>query len=92
MRLCAVIPSYRHATALPALAAALRAACETVFIVDDGNIEPIRGAITALHRPDQGVEVIRLEQNGGKGAAMTRGFEAAIARQSQSSDLRASHV
>lgn len=80
MRLCAVIPSYRHAAALPALTAALCAACETVFIVDDGNDEPVRSAIAALHAPERSIEVIRLDQNGGKGVAMTHGFRAAIAR------------
>jgi glycosyltransferase involved in cell wall biosynthesis len=80
MRLCAVIPSYRHAAALPALTASLRDACETIFIVDDGNDERVRSQIAALHAPDQGVEVLRLEQNGGKGAAMAHGFRAAIAR------------
>lgn len=80
MRLCAVVPSYRHATALPALTEKLRAACETVFVIDDGNDQPVRGAIASLHAPDKGVEVLRLDQNGGKGAAMTHGFRAAIAR------------
>lgn len=80
MRLCAVIPSYRHAAALPALTAALRGACETIFIVDDGNEEPVRSQIASLHAPDRGIEVIRLDPNGGKGAAMVHGFRAAIAR------------
>lgn len=80
MRLCAIVPSYRHYTALPGLVTALKAQCEAVFIVDDGNEEPARSAIAALHAPDASVEVIRQEPNAGKGAAMVAGFRAAIAR------------
>jgi glycosyltransferase involved in cell wall biosynthesis len=80
MRLCAVIPSYRHVRALPALTQALRAHCETVFIVDDGNAEPERRAIAALHDPGRGVETLRIEVNSGKGAAMLMGFREAIER------------
>jgi glycosyltransferase involved in cell wall biosynthesis len=80
MRLCAVIPSYRHVAALPALVAALRSHCEAVIIVDDGNAEPERAAIAALDAPDQGVETLRLDVNSGKGAAMLAGFRRAIER------------
>ena len=79
MRLCALIPTYRHVKALPALTDALRPHCETVLIIDDGNDEPARGLIAALHAPERGVEVLRLDANAGKGAAMLAGFRAAIA-------------
>jgi glycosyltransferase involved in cell wall biosynthesis len=78
MRLCAVIPSYRHVSALPALTHELRAHCEAIIIVDDGNAPPERDAIATLAAP--GVEVLRLEQNSGKGAAMLAGFRRAIER------------
>lgn len=80
MRLCAIIPSYRHVAALPNLTAALRSFCETVFIVDDGNAEPERSAIAALHAPDAGIHVLRLDENTGKGGAMLAGFREAITR------------
>lgn len=80
MRLCAVIPTYNHVRALPALAEGLRAHCETVFIVDDGNEGAAREAIAALHAPERGVEVLRQSPNAGKGAAMLSGFREAIAR------------
>lgn len=79
MRLCAVIPTYRHVKQLPRISAALLAHCERVFIVDDGNTSSDREAIATLHAPDRGIEVIRLEVNGGKGAAMVAGLRAAIA-------------
>jgi len=76
MRLCAVIPSYRHVSALPALTPALLAHCEAIIIVDDGNAPPERDAIEALRAP--GIDIVRLEQNSGKGAAMLAGFRRAI--------------
>ena len=78
MRLCAVIPSYRHVSALPALSQVLRTHCEAIIIVYGGNAAPERAALEALRSPD--VEVLRLEQNAGKGAAMITGFRRAIAR------------
>lgn len=78
MRLCAVIPSYRHVSALPALTQALLAHCEAIIIVDDGNAAPERAAIESLRSGE--IEVVRLEQNAGKGAAMLTGFRRAIER------------
>jgi len=51
-----------------------------VFVVDDGNAEPERQAIAALHAPDASVQVLRLNENTGKGAAMLAGFREAAAR------------
>lgn len=79
MRLCAVIPSYRHVAALPTLTAALLSHCEAVIIVDDGNAEPERLAIAALNAPDAGIRVLRHDENGGKGAALLTGFREAAA-------------
>lgn len=80
MRTCALIPSYQHVEALPALARVLRARVDAVFIIDDGNKEPERIAIAALHAPESGIEVLRLDVNSGKGAAMLAGFRHAIER------------
>jgi len=80
MRACAVIPTYRHVAALPHLTAALRLHFEKVFIVDDGNDDAERDAIAALHAPENGVQVLRRDENGGKGAAMVTGFREAIAQ------------
>lgn len=80
MNLCAIIPTYRHATGLDQLTLRLRADCNTVFVVDDGNIGRDRERIAALHAPREGIEVLRREINGGKGAAMQHGFSEAFAR------------
>lgn len=80
MNLCAIIPSYRHSTALGQLTQKLRTICDTVLIVDDGNVGPDRDRLAALHAPHDGIDVLRREVNGGKGAAMQHGFREAIAR------------
>lgn len=80
MHLCAIIPAYRHYRELPRLIAALKPFCAGVIIVDDGNENPAREAIAALHAPEQNVEVLRQCPNAGKGAAMIAGFGHAIAR------------
>lgn len=78
MRTCALVPTYRHVAVLPALTRALRARVDAVLIIDDGNTEPERSAIAALHAPNDGIEVLRLDVNSGKGAAMIAGFRRAI--------------
>jgi glycosyltransferase involved in cell wall biosynthesis len=80
MTLCAIIPAYRHYRELPRLIAALKPHCDGVIIVDDGNESPAREAIAALHAPNDSVRVQRHAPNGGKGAAMSAGFRAAIAQ------------
>lgn len=80
MNLCTIIPTYRHTTGLECLAQRLRAVCDAVFIVDDGNVGADRDRLAAVHAPREGVVVLRRERNGGKGAAMQQGFREAIAR------------
>lgn len=80
MHICAIIPTYRHTSELPRLTHSLRPHCATIFIVDDGNVGPDHDRIAALHASHNGVEVLRLAVNGGKGAAVQRGFREAIAR------------
>lgn len=76
---CAVVPSHDHWQALPGVVESLRAHGLPVFIVDDGSGEPARTAIAALHAPEQGVKVLRLPVNRGKGTAVIEGFRLAHA-------------
>lgn len=80
LRICAVIPSRNHHTALAGMVRQLRAAGLGVIIVDDGSDEPARSAIAALHRPDDGVTRLRLEPNEGKGSAVLAGARHASAQ------------
>ena len=50
-----------------------------VFIIDDGSDEPTRATLAALHAPESGVMVYRLDTNRGKGAAVMQGFDLARA-------------
>jgi predicted LPLAT superfamily acyltransferase len=78
MRVCAVIPSYNHCQAMPAIVERLQALGLAVFIVDDGSAAPAQAALAAMHTPACGVQVRRLAVNRGKGGAVLEGF--ALAR------------
>lgn len=79
MRLCAVIPTYNHADRLGEIAQSLAARGVDILIIDDGSDDPARGIIAALDQLEGRVKVFRQPENGGKGAAMVRGFKEAIA-------------
>jgi predicted LPLAT superfamily acyltransferase len=80
LKLCAVVPSRNHFTALGTISATLSAHGLNVFIIDDASDEPARASIAALHAPTRGIEVIRLTENQGKGAAVAAGFRSASKR------------
>ena len=77
-KVIAVIPVYNHERAVPAVAAALRAHGLPVILVDDGSREACRSALEALSR-QTGDRLVRLDVNGGKGAAVIAGLRAAHA-------------
>ncbi len=77
---CAVIPSHNHYKVLGGIVTALRGHGLEVIVVDDASTEPGRSAIAALHDPANGVEVLRLEENRGKGGAVMAGLRHAFAR------------
>jgi predicted LPLAT superfamily acyltransferase len=78
MRVCAIVPSYNHVAAIGGVIARLRAANLPVFIIDDGSAPKAAAVLTALHAPEHGVVVHRLDANRGKGGAVMAGF--ALAR------------
>jgi len=71
---CAVVPSHNHFVALGAVVTSLRRAGLDVVIVDDASDEPARSAIAGFHAPANGVEVVRLPVNRGKGGAVIVGL------------------
>ncbi len=79
-RACAVVPSRNHYCAMAEIVSRLSASGLHVFVIDDGSDEPARSTLARLHEPDRGVDVIRLEENRGKGAAVCHGFGLAYAR------------
>ena len=77
---CAVVPSHNHFIALGAVVMSLRGAGLDVIIVDDASEEPARSAIAGFHAPANGVEVVRLPVNLGKGGAVIAGLRCAHVR------------
>jgi glycosyltransferase involved in cell wall biosynthesis len=73
---CAVIPIYNHKDTIAATARALRAHGLPVLVVDDGSDDATRAVLDALAAED-GIRLLRLPQNQGKGRALTAGFIAA---------------
>jgi predicted LPLAT superfamily acyltransferase len=80
LRFCAVIPSRNHYRALGQITSALRTLGLVTFIVDDASDEPARATIATMHAPADGVEVIHLERNQGKGGAVMAGLGRAFER------------
>ena len=74
-RPCAIIPCYNHGATIRHVASAIREHLADVFIVNDGSDASTTEAIEALGT--QGFHVVHRDQNGGKGAAVKSGFEAA---------------
>ena len=73
MKVLALIPAYNTARALPDLIAGVRQTLPDILVVDDGSSDETSTTCRA-----SGVDVIRLEVNRGKGAALKTGFEYAI--------------
>lgn len=74
---CAVVPTRNHYSELGRVVAALRDLDLPVYIIDDCSDEPARMVIHGLHAPNEGVTVLRLDTNQGKGGAVCHGFRVA---------------
>lgn len=77
-RPCAVIPTYDNPATIRRVVDGVRAALPDVLVVDDGSGEECRERVEALGR-ERLVHVVRRASNGGKGAAVKTGFDAALA-------------
>jgi predicted LPLAT superfamily acyltransferase len=77
---CIVIPIYNHKDAIGATVAHLAVHGLPIFVVDDGSDAPTQQVLAALARqyPRQ-MTLLRLPENGGKGAAVMAGLRAARA-------------
>jgi len=72
-----VIPIYRHGDTAGPLAAKLAASGLPVIMVDDGNDAETRTCLEEWSAKTQGIVLVRLEKNLGKGGAVTKGIEKA---------------
>ncbi|WP_184011072.1 MULTISPECIES: glycosyltransferase [unclassified Paraburkholderia] len=77
---CIVIPIYNHKDAIGATVAHLAVHGLPMFVVDDGSDEPTQQVLAGLARQYAGqMTLLRLLENGGKGAAVMAGLRAARA-------------
>jgi predicted LPLAT superfamily acyltransferase len=75
-RPCAVIPTFDNETTIRAVVEKVREHLADVIVVDDGSAWPGREEVARLAR-DRLAHAVRREQNGGKGAAVKTGLQAA---------------
>jgi len=77
---CVVIPVYNHGTTVATVANAVRAYQLPVILVDDGSDTDCGQRLQAVAAADDGIELIRLGCNTGKGAAFYAGARRGLAR------------
>ena len=75
MPVAVVIPAYNEAATIAGIVHRARRQAETVIVVDDGS-----GDKTAAQAEAAGAQLLRQPINQGKGAALWRGMEAALAQ------------
>jgi glycosyltransferase involved in cell wall biosynthesis len=69
----AIVCAHDEAATVAETVTALAAACDPIFVVDDGSTDA-----TGSRARDAGARVVTLARNRGKGAALRRGIEEAI--------------
>ena len=74
-----LIPSYNAGAGLLRTVVAARAHWAPVWVVVDGSTDGSEQAVIDLARSDDGIRVLVQPVNGGKGTAVLRGLEAALA-------------
>jgi len=76
-RVAVVIPAYRAEETIAAVVAGLPEEIAHIFVVDDASPDRTAEVVEGLRDPR--VQLIRRERNGGVGAAVKSGYEAALA-------------
>ena len=79
-RVCAVVPCYNHGATAAAVVARLLAHGLDTLLVDDGSDAASAEALRAIAAQQPRVQLLRLEPNGGKGAAVLHGLREAAKR------------
>jgi glycosyltransferase involved in cell wall biosynthesis len=75
-RYCAIIPTYDNAATVARVVANVRRHLADVIVVDDGSHDEARAVAQSL--ADEGAAIVRFRaENGGKGAAVLTGLQAA---------------
>jgi glycosyltransferase involved in cell wall biosynthesis len=79
MNACALIPIFDHGATIAKVVSELPPDLPCL-IVDDGSAEPTRAALRRVTSARANAEIVRRDHNGGKGAALKTGYQAAHAR------------
>ena len=79
MRYCAVIPIYNNSKTISEVARSVTHFVDRVYVVDDGSDDETKSVLTELSRQEDGIKILTLSVNSGKGKALTTGFAAAYA-------------
>jgi len=79
-RICVLIPVFDHADSIGDVVAGIRGYGLPVILIDDGSSRDCANELDAQARADVHVELIRLPDNAGKGAAVLAGARHALAR------------
>lgn len=79
VRACVIIPTYDNPQTITEVVASVREHLCDVIVVDDGSAEPTQRALSEIAARGD-AQVVRREQNGGKGAAVKQGFALAFAQ------------
>jgi predicted LPLAT superfamily acyltransferase len=79
-RACAVVPCYNHGATAGAVVERLIAHGLDTLVIDDGSDATTAQALRVLAQQQPRMQVLRLEPNGGKGAAMVYGLREAAKR------------
>lgn len=80
IQICAILPTYKHIDELDRIITRMRALGLEVIVIDDGNARDIAVELTQICARFEGVELVRREYNGGKGAAVIDGMRRAAQR------------
>lgn len=70
---CVVIPTYNNASTIGAVVRSVLEYCHDVIVVNDGSTDGTDSVLGQI----EGISVVTLERNRGKGYALREGFEAA---------------
>ncbi len=79
-RICVLIPVFDHPDSIGEVVAGIRACGLPVILVDDGSSRECARQLEMQAQTDPHVELIRLPDNAGKGAAVLAGARHALAR------------
>ena len=79
MRYCAVIPIYNNSKTISEVARSVTQFVDRVYVVDDGSDDETKSVLSELSRQEDGIKILTLSVNSGKGKALTTGFAKAYA-------------